>query len=185
MDNERKKRPDKEFLYKNSPFYKYVFDMTGINPDEPSDYRDMFFDRDGYIHDALLDDIKASYYGVQRFLQAQDHHDTYSKALAEIRNGKKETHWMWYVFPQLRWLGHSKTSDYYGLRGREEAEEYVKNLILKERLIEATQAVLDSPKSAYDIFGRDIVKFRACMKLFSTICDEPIFKKVLKKYMWG
>lgn len=127
---------------------------------------------------------------LQRFLNAQesgglyDNMPDYQTALEEIRNGHKRTHWIWYVFPQMKGLGTSQLSQFYGIDGREEAYEYFKNPILKQRLIEATQAVLDSKYSAYEIFGSDIIKFRASMLLFASISDEPVFKLVISKYRW-
>lgn len=125
-----------------------------------------------------------------RFIHAQDSGgiydgtSTYKQALEEIRNGHKRTHWIWYVFPQMKGLGHSEISEFYGINGREEAKAYMENPILSQRLIEATQAVLDSEHSAYDIFGQDVIKFRACMLLFSTISDDIVFKQVINKYRW-
>ena len=127
---------------------------------------------------------------LQRFLNAQesgglyDNMPDYQTALEEIRNGHKRTHWIWYVFPQMKGLGTSELSQFYGIDGREEAHEYLKNPILKQRLIEATQAVLDSKYSAYEIFDSDIIKFRASMLLFASISDEPIFKQIISKYKW-
>ena len=120
-----------------------------------------------------------------RFINAQDYGgiydntSTYAQAMEELRNGVKETHWMWYVFPQLKGLGHSDISDFYGIEDREEAYAYMENPILSSRLIEATEAVLNNEHSAYEIFGHDVIKFRSCMLLFSTISDNPVFKKVL------
>ena len=125
-----------------------------------------------------------------RFIHAQDagglydNTETYQTALQEIRNGHKKTHWMWYVFPQMKGLGKSEISQFYGINGREEAYAYMENPILRERLIEATEAVLHNKHSVYDIFGADTIKFRACMLLFASISDEPIFKKVVAKYGW-
>lgn len=125
-----------------------------------------------------------------RFIHAQDSGgiydgtSTYKQALEEIRNGYKKSHWIWYVFPQMKGLGHSEISEFYGINGREEAKAYMENPILSQRLIEATQAVLDSEHSAYDIFGQDVIKFRACMLLFSTISDDMVFKQVINKYRW-
>lgn len=125
-----------------------------------------------------------------RFIHAQDagglydNTETYQTALQEIRNGYKKTHWMWYVFPQMKGLGKSEISQFYGINGREEAYAYMENPILRERLIEATEAVLHNKHSVYDIFGADTIKFRACMLLFASISDEPIFKKVVAKYGW-
>ena len=127
---------------------------------------------------------------LQRFLNAQesgglyDNMPDYQTALEEIRNGHKRTHWIWYVFPQMKGLGTSELSQFYGIDGREEAHEYLKNPILKQRLIEATQAVLDSKYSAYEIFDSDIIKFRASMLLFASISDEPVFKQIISKYKW-
>ena len=125
-----------------------------------------------------------------RFIHAQDSGgiydgtSTYKQALEEIRNGYKKSHWIWYVFPQMKGLGHSEISEFYGINGREEAKAYMENPILSQRLIEATQAVLDSKHSVYDIFGQDVIKFRACMLLFSTISDDIVFKQVINKYRW-
>lgn len=125
-----------------------------------------------------------------RFIHAQDSGgiydgtSTYKQALEEIRNGYKKSHWIWYVFPQMKGLGHSEISEFYGINGREEAKAYMENPILSQRLIEATQAVLDSEHSVYDIFGQDVIKFRACMLLFSTVSDDIVFKQVINKYRW-
>lgn len=127
---------------------------------------------------------------LKRFIHAQDcggiyeGTSTYKQALEEIRNGYKKSHWIWYVFPQMKGLGKSEISEFYGINGREEANEYIANPILRERLIEATQAVLDNKYSVYEIFGNDIIKFRACMLLFASVSDEPIFKKIINKYRW-
>lgn len=127
---------------------------------------------------------------LQRFINAQNFGniefgtESYTTAIIEIKNGRKKTHWIWYIFPQLKGLGHSQISEFYGLNGREEAKAYIEYPLLKERLIEATEAVLNNEKSAYEIFGSDIIKFRSCMLLFSSVSDEPIFKKVITKYGW-
>lgn len=125
-----------------------------------------------------------------RFIHAQDsggiydNTSTYLQALEEIKKGFKKTHWIWYVFPQMKGLGKSEISQFYGINGREEAYEYIANPILREHLIEATEAVLNSKYSAYEIFGNDIIKFRACMLLFASVSSIPIFKKVIKEYRW-
>ena len=90
---------------------------------------------------------------------------------------------MWYIFPQMIGLGKSEKSKFYGLT-REEAKDYMEHPILSKRLIEATEAVLNNQKSAYEIFGYDVIKFRSCMLLFASVSDEPVFKKVLVKYGW-
>ena len=126
-----------------------------------------------------------------RFIHAQDSgglYDgtgTYADALQEVKDGHKRGHWMWYVFPQMKGLGHSELSDFYGINGREEAKAYINHPILRERLIEISEAVLNSEHSEYNIFGADIIKFRACMLLFSSVSDIPVFKQIIKKYRWN
>ena len=125
-----------------------------------------------------------------RFINAQDsgnvEHGTesYETTLAEIKAGHKKTHWIWYIFPQMKGLGKSQISQYYGINGREVAFAYIGNPILSKRLIEATEAVLNNEKSAYEIFGSDTIKFRSYMLLFSTVSDNPLFKQVIQKYKW-
>jgi uncharacterized protein (DUF1810 family) len=127
---------------------------------------------------------------LKRFLNAQesgglyDNMPDYQTALQEIRNGHKRTHWIWYVFPQMKGLGHSELSQFYGINGREEAYAYIAHPILRERLIEATRAVFNSPHSVYDIFGQDTIKFRASMLLFASVSDIPEFKQIINKYKW-
>ena len=125
-----------------------------------------------------------------RFIHAQDNGgivegtSTYEQALQEIKNGSKTSHWIWYVFPQMKGLGHSYLSNYYGISGREEAYNYIKNLILRERLIESTKAILNSDKTVYEIFGSDTIKVCSCMKLFASVSDIPEFKQLINKYGW-
>ena len=133
---------------------------------------------------------KARQRNLLRFIHAQDagglydNTQTYQTALQEIRNGHKRTHWIWYVFPQMKGLGHSEISEFYGINGREEAKAYIENPILRERLIEATKAILDNNKTVYEIFGQDTIKVRACILLFASVSDNPIFKRVINKYHW-
>ena len=125
-----------------------------------------------------------------RFIHAQDsggiydNTSTYSEALQEIKNGYKKTHWIWYVFPQMKGLGKSEISEFYGIDGREEAYAYIAHPVLRARLIEITEAVLNNEHSAYSIFGADIIKFRACMLLFASVSDIPVFKQIVSKYRW-
>lgn len=127
---------------------------------------------------------------LQRFVNAQDtglvEYGTasYETALREIKEGRKRSHWIWYVFPQMKGLGRSQLSQFYGINGREEAYAYMDHPVLSQRLIEATEAVLNNEKSAYEIFGNDTVKFKSCMRLFATVSDHPVFKKVIQKYSW-
>jgi len=127
---------------------------------------------------------------LQRFVNAQDSGlveygtASYETALREIKEGRKRTHWIWYVFPQMKGLGHSQLSQFYGINGREEAYAYMDHPVLSQRLIEATEAVLNNEKSAYEIFGNDTVKFKSCMRLFASVSSNPVFKKVIQKYSW-
>lgn len=125
-------------------------------------------------------------YNLNRFIEAQNR--DYDIALAEIRAGKKASHWMWYIFPQLKGLGRSSTSEYYGLSGIKEAQAYLSDPILKARLIEITDAVIaHKDKSAEEIFGGiDAKKLRSCMTLFSIAApDIPIFEAVLEQFFHG
>ena len=128
--------------------------------------------------------------GLQRFLTAQDGQrgdcTLYELALKEIQEGKPSFEcWIRYVYPQLKRKGTSQLTDFYGLDGREEAEEYIKNPILKKRLIQAFQVLLDNNKSIYEIFSKlGVLKIRTCALLFATISDDPIFKQIIGKYSW-
>jgi len=125
-------------------------------------------------------------YNLKRFLDAQG--STYETALREIKNGKKESHWMWFIFPQFKGLGRSETTKKYAIRSKEEAIAYLKHHVLGKRLIEITNVVLNiNNRSAYEIFGGpDDLKLKSCMSLFSLIQDEnDLFQKVLKKYFDG
>ena len=125
-----------------------------------------------------------------RFVHAQDSgglYDgtgTYAEALQEVRAGLKRGHWMWYVFPQMKGLGHSEMAEFYGINGREEAKTYIEHPVLKERLVEICEAVLGNEHSAYEIFGSDTLKFRACILLFASVSDIPVFKQIKNKYRW-
>lgn len=121
---------------------------------------------------------------LNRFVEAQDKWDSYKTALDEVRAGRKTTHWIWYIFPQMKGLGYSEKSRYYGIRGREEAIEYINHPILRERLIEISEAVYNNEKSVYEIFGNDSIKVRSCMLLFASVSDISVFKKIISKYGW-
>ena len=113
------------------------------------------------------------------------HKQTYEQALQEVKNGKKESHWMWWIFPQMIELGKSERSQFYGIPDRDQARIFLLHPILSKHLIEITQAVLDSDKTPYEIFGNDVIKFRACMKLFASLKNAPlVFQQVLKKNNW-
>ena len=125
-----------------------------------------------------------------RFVHAQDSggiYDgtgTYAEALQEVKSGHKFGHWIWYVFPQMKGLGKSELSLTYGINGREEAKAYIEHPVLRERLVEICEAVLNSEKSVYDIFGQDAIKVRSCILLFESVSDIPVFKQLKSKYRW-
>lgn len=111
----------------------------------------------------------------------------YFQALKEIRNGRKVNHWIWFIFPQLRGLGHSRNSNYYGICDKEEAHRYITNPMLRDRMFEITNALLEhNDKTAHEIFGRiDAVKVQSCMTLFDCIEPNGIFEKVLDLFYDG
>ena len=122
---------------------------------------------------------------LNRFLKAQE--NTYDIALEEIRAGKKKTHWMWFIFPQLKGLGFSSTSMYYGIDGKEEAIAYYNHPILGARLKEIC-GVLESLKETnpVKIFGSiDALKLCSCLTLFYKVSNDEIFKNLLIKYYNG
>ena len=124
-------------------------------------------------------------YDLQRFHKAQIF--DFPVALGEIKNGRKESHWMWYIFPQLKELGYSSTAKYYGLT-KDESKAYIKDEILKSRLIEISQVLLElKSNDATEIFGYpDDLKLNSCMTLFSEIVPEiEVFDKVLEKFFSG
>lgn len=120
--------------------------------------------------------------GLERFVEAQKR--DYKVALEEVKNGKKKTHWIWYVFPQMHGLGRSCYANLYGIKNKKEAEEYLKHKILGKRLREVTNALLEHEgKSADDIFGYpDTMKVKSSMTLFDSISPNDIFAQVLEKF---
>ncbi len=127
--------------------------------------------------------------GLERFVAAQDRDGTYACALSELRAGKKQTHWMWFVFPQISGLGHSPMAYLYAISGTLEARRYLEHGILGPRLLQSTQAVLDwsDRKSATAIFGAiDAMKFRSSMTLFEAVGpDQPCFAEALDSFYDG
>lgn len=118
-----------------------------------------------------------------RFIEAQEF--VYPRVTNELQNGKKQSHWMWFIFPQVIGLGISSISKLYSIKSIEEAKAYLNHPVLGKRLIECSAILLDiKDKSANEIFGfPDNVKLQSCMTLFSTVSpEEPVFDKVLTKY---
>ena len=121
-------------------------------------------------------------HSLERFVDAQER--MYEKALAEVKNGKKLSHWIWYIFPQLKGLGESYNSHYYGIDDLEEARAYLKHPVLGTRLREITSVFLDLVgKNAKDVFGDvDAMKVHSCMTLFNEVSEDDLFKKVIDRY---
>lgn len=121
---------------------------------------------------------------LQRFVTAQDSGRTWERALAEIRSGRKASHWMWFVFPQLAALGHSSTAKFFGISGLPEAQAYLAHPVLGPRLSECTQAVLALTDTPELVFGPvDAMKLRSCMTLFAAADpDDPAYPAVLDKF---
>ena len=124
-------------------------------------------------------------FDLERFIGAQKL--DYDIALNEIRKGQKRGHWIWYIFPQIKGLGHSYNSEYYGLSGKDEAKAYLNNPVLGLRLKEITNALLNCKNSSVDdILGfPDNLKVRSCMTLFDLVAPNDIFSEVLNKYYEG
>ena len=120
---------------------------------------------------------------LNRFLEAQEF--IYATALKEIKNGEKESHWIWYIFPQLRGLGYSPKAYTYGINGLEEAKAYLEHPVLSARLIEITEALLTHRgKDIEDIMGDiDALKLRSSMTLFALISEaDSVFHQVLEVF---
>lgn len=125
-------------------------------------------------------------FDLARFVAAQA--PVYERALAELRAGRKESHWMWFVFPQIEGLGVSVTAQTYAIRSLAEAKAYLAHPLLGARLKDCAAAVLAvNAKSAQAIFGApDELKFRSSMTLFARAApDEPLFREALEKYFDG
>lgn len=129
-------------------------------------------------------DIENKAYDLNRFLDAQKY--SYEMALQEMRNGRKCGHWIWYIFPQRKGLGHSYNSKFYALDGIEEARAYLEHPVLGQRLREITNAVLShaGKKDIDYIMGSDIdvLKLRSCMNLFNKVAPNDVFQEVLNAF---
>jgi uncharacterized protein (DUF1810 family) len=125
-------------------------------------------------------------YNLQRFVEAQD--PVYERVCAELGGGRKTSHWMWFVFPQLRGLGQSRMAYTYGISSRAEALAYLEHPVLGARIRECTRLVnLAERRSIEQIFGYpDDLKFRSSMTLFASVqAEDPVFEDALKKYFGG
>lgn len=125
-------------------------------------------------------------YNLERFLDAQQ--NDYATALSEIKSGKKESHWMWYIFPQVMGLGYTSTSIHYSIKDLEEAKAYLDHPVLGKRLIEISNALLSlETNDARQVFGSpDNMKLKSSMTLFSLVTNaDKVFEKVLDKFFSG
>jgi len=124
-------------------------------------------------------------FDLQRFVTAQG--PVFAQVCAELAAGRKTSHWMWFVFPQLKGLGRSATAQHFGIASREEAQAYWRHPVLGARLKQCTELVLGvEGRSANQIFGSpDNLKFRSCMTLFAQVTDAPVFGQALEKYFAG
>ena len=125
-------------------------------------------------------------YDLQRFVDAQDR--VYARVVSELRAGRKTSHWMWFVFPQVAGLGSSSMAQQYAINSLDEARAYLAHPVLGARLLECTQLVIDvNGRGARDILGYpDDLKFRSSMTLFAALDDAPaIFDAALRQYFAG
>ncbi len=125
-------------------------------------------------------------YDLRRFLDGQQ--PVYGQVLLELRGGRKRSHWMWFIFPQLRGQGRSAMAQHYGLASLAEADAYVRHPVLGARLVECSELVNATPgRSAHDIFGGpDDLKFHSCMTLFAAAPEAPaVFNAAIEKYFAG
>ena len=127
-------------------------------------------------------------YDLQRFVTAQDADGTYDQATAELRGGRKTSHWMWFIFPQIAGLGYSPVSRTYAITSLAEARAYLAHPVLGARLVECAQILTRVPgRSAEQILGEvDALKLRSSVTLFIHAApDEPVFRQVLDQYFDG
>lgn len=130
--------------------------------------------------------IASDPFKLSRFVAAQE--TSFAQALGELRRGRKQTHWMWFVFPQIDGLGSSSTAKFYAIKSLEEAKGYLAHPILGSRLLESCHALLTIPeKSASDIMSYpDDLKLRSSMTLFARAAEDPaLFNQVLEKFFDG
>jgi uncharacterized protein (DUF1810 family) len=125
-------------------------------------------------------------HGLSRFVSAQA--TEYQRAISEIKDGRKRSHWMWYIFPQYDGLGFSDISRRFSVKSVEEARAYRDHLVLGRRLVECVEAVLSvEGKSAYEIFGSpDDMKLKSCATLFASVSPAgSVYERLLDKYFRG
>ena len=116
-----------------------------------------------------------------------EHKIWYDYALGEVRAGKKYSHWMWFIFPQIKGLGRSDTAQYFAIQSREEAQAYLAHPVLNAHLREITQAMLNLKNThpAVVLGDTDSMKLRSCMTLFHAVSGDPLYQEVLNRYYQG
>lgn len=123
-------------------------------------------------------------FSLDRFRSAHDR--DYEIALQEIKAGRKESHWMWYIFPQIQGLGHSTMAMYYEIQSMDEAVAYWKDPVLSSHLLEISRELLKLDNSIDRVMGYpDNLKLKSCMTLFYLVSNEQLFKDVLDKFFHG
>lgn len=124
-------------------------------------------------------------YNLQRFVTAQD--TVYDTVISELKAGRKRSHWMWFIFPQIAGLGRSPMAIKYSISSMAEAEAYLLHPVLGGRLQECAQLLLQiEDRTSSEIFGGiDAIKLRSCMTLFATLSDDPAFSNVLRRFYGG
>ena len=127
--------------------------------------------------------VQQPHYDLLRFLDAQEF--AYTQALRELKEGRKQSHWIWYIFPQQKGLGHSHNANYYGLDGEGEARAYIEHEILGDRLRECCKALLlHKGKDIKNIMGSgiDVLKLKTSMRLFNKVSPNDVFEEVLDAF---
>ena len=127
-------------------------------------------------------------HGLQRFVDEQDERGTYERAVTELRAGRKRSHWMWFVFPQIAGLGRSPAAQQYAISGLDEARAYLEHPVLGERMRECARILTELPETDPQevLGGIDAMKLRSSMTLFARAApDEPLFQQVLDQYFAG
>ena len=122
-------------------------------------------------------------YNLKRFLDAQNEYGMYDIAMGELKRGRKRSHWIWYVFPQIKGLGFSYNSQYFGIGSIEEAKQYLENPILRDRLVRACSLLKEQAEQGKNmeevIGGIDSFKVRSCLTLFDAVSPHDVFEDCL------